>query len=49
MCVYIYINIVYTTSLTCYFQDRADLASISSLEEHRFVQRILNEIDPQHR
>ena len=31
------------------FQDRADLASISSLEEHRFIQSVLNEIDPQHR
>jgi len=29
--------------------DKADLASISSLEEHRFVQKVLNEIDPQHR
>jgi len=29
--------------------DRADLASISSLEEHRFIQSVLNEIDPQHR
>ena len=29
--------------------DRADLASVSSLEEHRFIQKVLNEIDPQHR
>ena len=25
--------------------DRADLASVSSLEEHRFIQKVLNEID----
>ena len=30
-------------------QDKADLASISSLEEHRFIQTVLNAIDPQHR
>ncbi len=30
-------------------QDSADLASISTLEEHRFIEMVLNDIDPQHR
>ena len=30
-------------------QDHADLASISTIQEHRFIERLLNEIDPQHR
>ena len=31
------------------FQDHADLASVSTLEEHRFISAHLNLIDPQHR
>ena len=30
-------------------KDKSDLASISTLEEHRFIASYLNLIDPQHR
>ena len=31
------------------FSDNSDLASVSTLEEHRFISKHLNMIDPQHR
>jgi hypothetical protein len=38
-----------TPSTFLSFQDHADLASVSTLEEHRFIVKHLNKIDPQHR
>ena len=40
---------IFCLQIERYFQDHADLASVSTLEEHRFISAHLNLIDPQHR